>query len=89
MNRRAFFRSLLIGGIVVPTLPKKLILTGGWFGASRPIDFNREVLTHDMLCRLYSQKILGYTFRADPFPLTVGPFKANALSTIKTELRIR
>lgn len=88
MNRRAFFRSLLIGGIVVPTLPKKLILTGGWFGASRPIDFNREVLTHEMLCRMYDEQIRGYLFRPDPFPMRFGEFKADAL-TIKTEVRIR
>lgn len=30
MNRRTFFRSLILGGIVVPHVPK-LILTGGWF----------------------------------------------------------
>jgi len=33
MNRKAFFRSLILGGIVIPTLPKKLILTGGWFSS--------------------------------------------------------
>lgn len=30
MNRKAFFRSLILGGIILPTLPRKLILTGGW-----------------------------------------------------------
>ena len=29
MNRKAFFRSLILGGIIVPRVPK-LILTGGW-----------------------------------------------------------
>jgi len=30
MKRKAFFRSLILGGIILPHIPK-LILTGGWF----------------------------------------------------------
>ena len=64
MNRRLFFRNLILGGIVLPHVPK-LIMTGGWFdpyaykgfnGAlDPPLRFERGLckpLTHASLCRL-------------------------------------
>lgn len=77
MNRRAFFRSLVLGGIVLPALPKKLILTGGWFGPAampRTLDEFTGVLTHEMLWRAHRLMITrDITYSVKDIDLIVTP----------------
>ena len=81
MNRKAFFRSLVLGGIVLPRIPK-LILTGGWMprpgeyianGFRMTLDpLPMRVLTHEALIRTRDLMMEGVGI-ADAIPLIVSP----------------
>jgi len=70
MNRKQFFTSLILGGIVLPTLPRKLILTGGWFegGVYKANALRNKATSIDVALANFSKAWRDFNTRQRPPP---------------------